>query len=32
VLQEGEMEGLRRKEFTWDDIQSRIAKWKLGKR
>jgi processing peptidase subunit alpha len=31
VLQEGEMEGLRRREFGWDDIQSRIAKWKLGK-
>ncbi|KAF2851483.1 hypothetical protein T440DRAFT_422934 [Plenodomus tracheiphilus IPT5] len=32
VLQEGEMEGLRRKEFTWDDIQNRIARWKLGRR
>lgn len=32
VLQEGEMEGLTRKEFTWEDIQSRIARWKLGRR
>jgi processing peptidase subunit alpha len=32
VLQEGDMEGLKRKEFTWDDIQTRIAKWKLGRR
>ncbi|EMD65034.1 hypothetical protein COCSADRAFT_36385 [Bipolaris sorokiniana ND90Pr] len=32
VLQEGEMEGLKRKDLTWDDIQSRIAKWKLGRR
>jgi processing peptidase subunit alpha len=32
VLQEGEQEGLKRKEFTWDDIQTRIARWKLGRR
>ncbi|KAF2705948.1 hypothetical protein K504DRAFT_87037 [Pleomassaria siparia CBS 279.74] len=32
VLQEGEQEGLRRKDFTWDDIQGRIARWKLGRR
>jgi processing peptidase subunit alpha len=32
VLQEGEQEGLMRKEFTWDDIQGRIARWKLGRR
>ncbi|KAF2787041.1 hypothetical protein K505DRAFT_317378 [Melanomma pulvis-pyrius CBS 109.77] len=32
VLQEGEQEGLRRKDFTWDDIQTRIARWKLGRR
>lgn len=32
VLQEGEQEDLKRKEFTWDDIQSRIARWKLGRR
>jgi processing peptidase subunit alpha len=32
VLQEGEMEGLRRKDFEWSDIQTRIARWKLGRR
>ena len=32
VLQEGEQEGLNRKDFTWDDIQHRIARWKLGRR
>ncbi|KAJ4331528.1 Mitochondrial-processing peptidase subunit alpha [Ascochyta clinopodiicola] len=32
VLQEGEQEGLKRKEFSWDDIQTRIARWKLGRR
>lgn len=32
VLQEGEQEGLKRKDFQWDDIQSRIAKWGLGRR
>lgn len=32
VLQEGEQEGLKRREFSWDDIQTRIARWKLGKR
>jgi processing peptidase subunit alpha len=32
VLQEGELEGLRRRDFEWDDIQSRIARWKLGRR
>ncbi|KAH7371200.1 peptidase M16 inactive domain-containing protein [Pyrenochaeta sp. MPI-SDFR-AT-0127] len=32
VLQEGEQEGMKRKEFMWDDIQSRIARWKLGRR
>jgi processing peptidase subunit alpha len=32
VLQEGEQEGMKRKEFTWDDIQTRIARWKLGRR
>ena len=32
VLQEGEMEGLKRKDLTWDDIQARIARWKLGRR
>ncbi|KAI2484060.1 Mitochondrial-processing peptidase protein [Pyrenophora tritici-repentis] len=32
VLQEGEQEGFTRKDFTWDDIQSRIARWKLGRK
>jgi processing peptidase subunit alpha len=31
-LQEGEMEGLKRREFGWEDIQTRIARWKLGRR
>ncbi|KAF2106239.1 mitochondrial-processing peptidase-like protein subunit alpha [Lophiotrema nucula] len=32
VLQEGEQEGLTRRDFQWDDIQNRIARWKLGRR
>ncbi|KAF2489922.1 hypothetical protein BU16DRAFT_567016 [Lophium mytilinum] len=32
VLQEGDQEGLRRKDFKWQEIQERIARWKLGKR
>lgn len=32
VLQEGEQEGLMRREFSWKDIQDRIARWKLGRR
>ncbi|KAF2439741.1 hypothetical protein P171DRAFT_457608 [Karstenula rhodostoma CBS 690.94] len=32
VLQEGEQEGLKRKDLTWDEIQTRIARWKLGRR
>ncbi|KAJ4362399.1 Mitochondrial-processing peptidase subunit alpha [Neocucurbitaria cava] len=32
VLQEGDQEGFKRKDFTWDDIQGRIARWKLGRR
>lgn len=32
VLQEGEVEGYRRKDFEWQDIQARIARWKLGRR
>lgn len=32
VLQEGEMDGFKRKDFLWDDIQHRIARWKLGRR
>ncbi len=32
VVQEGEEEGVRRKDFKWAEIQERIAKWKLGRR
>lgn len=32
VLQEGELEGFKRRPFGWEDIQARIAKWKLGRR
>lgn len=32
VLQEGEQEGLRRKDFQWEEIQARIARWSLGRR
>ena len=32
VLQEGEEEGLKRREFGWGEIQERIRKWKLGRR
>jgi processing peptidase subunit alpha len=32
VLQEGEQEGVRLREFTWEDIQGRIARWKLGRK
>jgi mitochondrial-processing peptidase subunit alpha len=32
VLQEGKQEGLRNKLSGWEDIQERIAKWKLGRR
>ncbi|KAI9703166.1 MAG: Mitochondrial-processing peptidase subunit alpha [Candelina mexicana] len=32
VLQEGDEEGLRRKDLKWDEIQERIEKWKLGRR
>ncbi len=32
VLQEGEQEGLQRRDFEWDDIQNRISRWKLGRR
>jgi processing peptidase subunit alpha len=32
VLQEGDEEGLRRKDFQWGEIQERIARWKLGRR
>ncbi|KAF2432463.1 mitochondrial-processing peptidase subunit alpha [Tothia fuscella] len=32
VLQEGDEEGVKRKDFAWPDIQQRIASWKLGRR
>lgn len=32
VLQEGEEEGVTRKSLKWDEIQDRIARWKLGRR
>ncbi len=32
VLQEGDEEGFRRKEFKWNEIQERITRWKLGRR
>lgn len=32
VLQEGDDEGLDRKDFAWSEIQDRIARWKLGRR
>jgi processing peptidase subunit alpha len=32
VLQEGDEEGVKRREFGWGEIQERIAKWKLGRR
>lgn len=32
VLQEGEEEGVNLKQWKWDEIQDRIARWKLGRR
>jgi processing peptidase subunit alpha len=32
VLQEGEEEGVTRKQFKWAEIQDRITRWKLGRR
>ncbi|KAE8145532.1 hypothetical protein BDV25DRAFT_133698 [Aspergillus avenaceus] len=32
VLQEGELEGYRLRPFPWEEIQERIARWKLGRR
>ncbi|KAI9709547.1 MAG: Mitochondrial-processing peptidase subunit alpha [Bogoriella megaspora] len=32
VLQEGEEEGRTLKQLKWDEIQERIARWKLGRR
>lgn len=31
VLQEGELEGYRLRSFPWEEIQERIARWKLGR-
>lgn len=32
VLQEGEEDGVTRRQFKWDEIQDRIERWKLGRR
>ncbi|MCJ1235399.1 Mitochondrial-processing peptidase subunit alpha [Varicellaria rhodocarpa] len=32
VLQEGDEEGVSRKDFEWVEIQERIGRWKLGRR
>ncbi|OJJ49810.1 hypothetical protein ASPZODRAFT_128340 [Penicilliopsis zonata CBS 506.65] len=32
VLQEGELEGYRLRPFPWEEMQERIARWKLGRR
>ena len=32
VLQEGEEEGVKKKQFKWEEIQDRIDRWKLGRR
>ncbi|MCJ1311222.1 hypothetical protein MMC25_004893 [Agyrium rufum] len=31
VLQEGDENGIQRRAFEWDEIQQRIARWKLGR-
>ncbi|KAJ5161523.1 hypothetical protein N7492_006915 [Penicillium capsulatum] len=31
VLQEGELEGFKLRKFPWEEIQTRIARWKLGR-
>jgi mitochondrial-processing peptidase subunit alpha len=31
VIQEGEEEGVQRKQIPWEEVQGRIAKWKLGR-
>ena len=31
VIQEGEEESVKRKEVQWQDVQNRIARWKLGR-
>jgi processing peptidase subunit alpha len=32
VLQEGGEEGVKTRELKWSEIQSRIERWKLGRR
>lgn len=32
VLQEGDEEGVKRRDFGWAEIQERIGKWKMGRR
>ncbi|KAH0559228.1 hypothetical protein GP486_004253 [Trichoglossum hirsutum] len=32
VLQQGEEEGVKLKDFKWEEIQDRISRWKLGRR
>jgi len=32
VLQEGQEEGVKLKQWKWDEIQDRIFRWKLGRR
>lgn len=32
VLQEGDEEGVKRRDFGWTEVQERIARWKLGRR
>lgn len=32
VLQEGDEENVRRRQFNWAEIQDRISRWKLGRR
>ena len=32
VIQEGDEEGVKRKDLGWEEIQEKISKWKLGRR
>jgi processing peptidase subunit alpha len=32
VIQEGDQPVMQRKDFKWDEIQDRIARWQLGRR
>lgn len=32
VLQEGEQEGVKHRDFAWAEIQDKIARWQLGRR